>query len=187
MHEFLYLLMSSVGLPWWLRWWGTHMQCGRPEFKPCVGKIPWRRTWQSTPVLLPGESPWTEEPGELWSMESQRVEHDWANRHSLLQSGWIVMVDIVYTPSYFCLFIIIKSYAQMLQSCLTLYDSMDYSLRGSSVHGILQARILEWVACPPPGDLPNPGTEPTSLMSPTLAGGFFITSATWEAHKSHIW
>ena len=35
--------------------------------------------------------------------------------------------------------------------------------------------------CPPPGDLPNPGIEPTSLVSPALAGGFFTTSATWEA------
>ena len=35
--------------------------------------------------------------------------------------------------------------------------------------------------CPPPGDLPNPGIEPTSLMSPALA--FFTTSATWEAQK----
>ena len=35
--------------------------------------------------------------------------------------------------------------------------------------------------CPPPGDLPNPGIEPTSFMSPALAGGFFITSAIWEA------
>ena len=35
--------------------------------------------------------------------------------------------------------------------------------------------------CPPPGDLPNPGTEPVSLTSPALAGGFFTTSATWEA------
>ena len=34
---------------------------------------------------------------------------------------------------------------------------------------------------PSPGDLPNPGTEPTSLMSPALAGGFYTTSATWEA------
>ena len=39
-------------------------------------------------------------------------------------------------------------YAQLLQSCLTLRDSMDYSPPGSSVHGILQARILEWVATP---------------------------------------
>ena len=34
---------------------------------------------------------------------------------------------------------------------------------------------------PPPEDLPNPGIEPTSLMSPALAGGFFTPSATWEA------
>ena len=34
--------------------------------------------------------------------------------------------------------------------------------------------------CPPPGDLPNLGTEPTSLAPPALAGGFFITRATWE-------
>ena len=34
---------------------------------------------------------------------------------------------------------------------------------------------------PPPGDLPNPGIKPVSLMSPVLAGGFFTTSATWEA------
>ena len=35
--------------------------------------------------------------------------------------------------------------------------------------------------CSPPGDLPNPGIKPVSLMSPELAGGFFTTSATWEA------
>ena len=34
---------------------------------------------------------------------------------------------------------------------------------------------------PPPGDLPNPEMEPASFISPTLAGGFFITSTTWEA------
>ena len=36
---------------------------------------------------------------------------------------------------------------------------------------------------PTSGDLPDPGIEPTSLMSPALAGGFFTTSATWEALK----
>ena len=35
--------------------------------------------------------------------------------------------------------------------------------------------------CPPPRDLPNPGIEPTSLTSPALEGGFFITGTTWEA------
>ena len=59
---------------------------------------------------------------------------------------------------------------------------MNYSLPGSSVHGILQARILEWAAIPPPGDLPDPGIEPVPLMCPVLAGEFFTASATWEAH-----
>ena len=38
--------------------------------------------------------------------------------------------------------------------------------------------------CPPRGDLPDPGTELTSLMSSALAGEFFTTSATWEAHQN---
>ena len=39
-------------------------------------KDPWRRTQQPTPVFLPGEPPWREEPGGLESMEVQRVGHD---------------------------------------------------------------------------------------------------------------
>ena len=53
------------------------------------------------------------------------------------------------------------------QSCPTLCDHMDHSLPGSSVHEILHARILEWVPCPPPGDLPNPGIEPRSPVLQT--------------------
>ena len=44
-----------------------------------------------------------------------------------------------------------------------LCDARDCCPPGSSVHGILQARILEWVAIASPGDLPDPGIEPTSL------------------------
>jgi len=36
-------------------------------FDPWVGEIPWRRAWKPTPVSLPGESPWTKEPGGLQS------------------------------------------------------------------------------------------------------------------------
>ena len=75
--------------------------------------------------------------------------------------------------------------AKLLQSCPTPCDPMDCSLPGSSVHGILQARIGEWVACSPPGELPCPGIEPGSIMPPALAGGFFTPSTTWEAHVSH--
>ena len=45
---------------------------------PRVGKIPWSRKWQPTPVFLPGKFPWTDEPGGLQSMGSQRVGHNWA-------------------------------------------------------------------------------------------------------------
>ena len=49
---------------------------------PWIRKIPWRRAWQPTPVFLPGESPWTEEPSRLHSMGLQRVGHDWTSKHS---------------------------------------------------------------------------------------------------------
>ncbi|CAI9170252.1 unnamed protein product [Rangifer tarandus platyrhynchus] len=62
---------------------------------------------------------------------------------------------------------------------LTLCDPMDCGPPGSSVHGILQARILEsGLPCLPPGTLPNSGIKSVSLMSPALLGGFFTTSAT---------
>ena len=52
-------------------------------------------------------------------------------------------------------------HAKSLQLCLTLCRPMDCSLQGSSVHGVLQARILEWVALPYSRDLPDPGSEPS--------------------------
>ena len=68
--------------------------------------------------------------------------------------------------------------------CVRLCDAMDHSQPDSSIHGILKARILEWVAMPSfrrRSYLPDPGTEPASLMSPVLAGRFFTISTTWEA------
>ena len=67
------------------------------------------------------------------------------------------------------------------QSCPTLCDPVDYCPPGSSVHGILQARILEWVAMPSSRGSSQPRDEPKSLKAPALGGGFFTTSATWEA------
>ena len=64
------------------------------------------------------------------------------------------------------------THAKSLQSCPTLCDHMDCSPLGSSVHGILQARIQEWVAISFSGDLPRPGIK---LVSPALAGRFLMT------------
>ena len=52
--------------------WGT-------GFNPWMGKIPWRRAWHPTPVTLPGESPWTEDPGRLLSMGSKRTGHKYSD------------------------------------------------------------------------------------------------------------
>ena len=75
------------------------------------------------------------------------------------------------------LFMHVKS----LQPCLTLCCLMDCCPPGSSVHGISRKGHWSGLLCPPPGDLPDPGIEPISLMSPALAGGLFTTSTTWES------
>ena len=69
---------------------------------------------------------------------------------------------------------------KVAQSCPTLCDPMACVLPGSSVHGFLQARILEWVAISFPGDLPNPGIK---VASPALAGRFFTTKPPEKPQK----
>ena len=66
---------------------------------------------------------WTEKPDELWSMGLQRVRHD----------GVTEKVKV-------------KVKVKVAQPCLTCCNPMDYSLPGFSIHGIFQARVLEWVA-----------------------------------------
>ena len=84
--------------------------------------------------------------------------------------------------SVVCMCMIVCVCAKPLQLCLTLCDPMDCSPPGFYVHGILQARVLEWVAMPSSrGNLPDPGIKPRSLTSTALAGRFFTTSATWAA------
>ena len=70
-----------------------------------------------------------------------------------------------------------------VQPCPTLYHPMDCSLPGSSVHGIFQARILEWVTISTSRGSSHPGIEPTSLVSAALACRFFTNYTTWEAYK----
>ena len=69
-----------------------------------------------------------------------------------------------------------------LQSCPSLCDPMDCSPPGFLLHGMLQSRVLQWVAMPSSSqDLRDPGIEPAPLTSPALAGMFFTIRATWEA------
>ena len=52
--------------------------------------------------------------------------------------------------------------------------------------GFARQETLEWVACPPPGHLPDPGIQPASLMSPASAGGFLTTRTTSEAQSEGV-
>ena len=80
----------------------------------------------------------------------------------------------------------INKFCSDSQSCVTLCNLMDYSLPDSSVHGIFRQELRSGLPFPPLEDLPDQGTEPTSLISPSLAGGIFTTSSTWEAPISKL-
>ena len=64
------------------------LQCKRPGFNPWVRKIPWRRKWQITPVVLPGESHGWRSLVGLQSTGSWRVGHDWVTSVSLSGRLW---------------------------------------------------------------------------------------------------
>ena len=97
---------------------------------------------------------WTESPGVLQSMESQRVRHDWAT-----ELNWTECIA--------------KVKVKVGQLCPTLCNTMNYT-----VHGILQAGILEWVTSPFSKES-SPPRDWTWVIS--IAGGFFTSWATREA------
>ena len=98
---------------------------------PELGRFPWRRAWQPTAVVLPGESPWTEEHGWLQSLGSQRVKHDWMTKHS---------TQVIYLNKLnlgtFCYFI------KIMRHCLpmshhNLYISFFYVFISSQTHSTM--------------------------------------------------
>ena len=69
------------------------------------------------------------------------------------------------------------SHVQLFLTLWTVAHQASLSL------GFSRQEYWSGLPCPPPGDFPDPGIKPYSLMSPSLAGEFFTTSATWEALK----
>ena len=65
-----------------------------------------------------------------------------------------------------------------VQLCVTLWT---VARQASLSMGFSRQEYWSGLPCPLPGDLPNSGIEAAALVSPALAGGFFTTSATWEA------
>ena len=91
-----------------------------------------------------------------------------------MKTWYTCLCVCVYVHIYACV------HAKSLQLCLTLDDPMDWSPPGTSVHEILQARVSEWVSMPSCRGSSWPRDWTTSLMSHTLADGFF-TSDTWKS------
>ena len=98
-------------------------------------------------------------------MGSQRVGHNWATSLTSLTHGWYRishrplwegLSELIVLPSHRISDLESEVKVLVAQSCPTLHDPMDYSPPGSFVHGILQARILEWVAIPFSRESPQP-------------------------------
>ena len=112
-------------------------------------------------------------------------------------STWVLLVDFPHRRMMACLLLLShllqwpwessvwqSPFTDRAQLCPTLCGPKDCSPPGSSVHGILQARILEWLPLPTPGDIPSPGIKPTSLVSPAFIGRFFTIEPPGKVHTS---
>ena len=99
-----------------------------------VSKIPWRRKWQRTPIILPKKSH-RQRNLRSYSSCDLKVGHNFATKQQ--QILWRFFQDVVYFDA---------AAAKSLQLCPTLCDPIDGTPPGSPVPGILQARTLEWVA-----------------------------------------
>ena len=98
---------------------------------------------------------------------------------SLFFLGISILFSIVTEPVY----ISINSSGVCVCSVVSnSWQPMNCSLQGSSVHGVSQARILSGLPRPLPGDLPDPGIEPSSLTSLALAGRLFTSKPPRKPH-----
>ena len=91
-------IKPTLGLPGGSDGKESACNVGRPGFDPWVGKNPWRRAWQPTPVFLPGES-----HGGPWG---RRVGHDWTTKHSTAEAylgAWCVNKEGKYVKGQHCL------------------------------------------------------------------------------------
>ena len=123
-------------------------------FDPCVGKVAWRREWLPTSVSLPGEfHGWRSRAGYT-SVGSLR--RNWAtNTHRTESPSGYLKLTKHPKPTM---------RAKSVQPCRALRGPTEHSRPGSSVGGILQTRVLDWLAAPSSG-APSPPRDQTHLSS----------------------
>ena len=94
------------GLPWWLSGKESTCQCRRCGFKPWVGKMPWRRKWQPTPILFPGKSHGQRSLTGYRPWGCRRVRHNLATKQQ--QESVSTMIKISYQKIWSSLETIIR-------------------------------------------------------------------------------
>ena len=76
----LFVIVWAIGLPWWLSGKESACQCRRRRFDPWVGKIPWRRKWQPTPVFfLENSMDWEAWQATVHGVAESRLSLEWLN------------------------------------------------------------------------------------------------------------
>ena len=177
-----------------------HRRLKRLRFHPWVGKIPWRRAWQPTPVSLPGElhgqrslagySPW----GRKESDTTEALMHPcfFTSLHHDILRKWKYLVHLGKLDEFRGIHLefgsslvqnfIVCCCCLLAKLCLILCNAMDCSPPDSSVHGILQARRLEWAAisfskC-------SSWLRDRTWVS-CIAGGFFTTESPGKPSEFH--
>ena len=115
----------------------------------------------------------------LLMLEHLSVAHAWIltpSDHSLYVGFWDPL-------SYSEILLTIHACVLSCFSCVQLFATL-WTVAHQASLSMRFSRQEYWsgLPCPLPGDLPDPGVKPASLMSPALAGRFFTTNTTWEAH-----
>ena len=129
---------------------------------------------------------------------SRRLCH-WALCVGLcLELSWLALIFLLYHFNDSSMVILLRAFSRAPQMHLWVAFGVGHVLscfshvwlfaspwsvahQASLSMGFCRQGYWSALPCPPPGDLPVPGIKPASLMSPAMAGGFFTTSATWEA------
>ena len=206
-------MLTFSGLPWYFSWWWIHLQCRRPQFDSWVRKIPWRRDRLPTPVFLgfpcgsagkesdymagdmglipglgrsPGEGKGY--PLQYSSLENSMdcivpgVAKSQTRLSNIFYNNFWLILTCTKRWGLTCKWVLV------IQSPPTLCNPMDCSLPSSSVYGILQARILEWVVIP---FSRGPSQTRGRVRVSCIAGRFFTIWATREAqdltYNSILW
>ena len=130
--------------------------------------------------ILAQKIPWTEEPGRLQSMGSQELDMTERLHFPFL---WVISPMIIYSPDWLFSRLKVKVKVKSLSRVPLFATLWTSAYQAPLSMGFSRQEYWSGLPFPPPGDIPDPGMELASLMSPALAVGFFTASATRNSNQ----